>query len=360
MASETTNRIAEKIMRILDKNPAVKITDFGDMENFFHFFLKVRVGDEERRLLVKVLSQQEIEHFSEIITKMIFRQRTEITKTYYIIGAFYIGDKELKRIDDTNFGYIDLQGNYRFYLGSASMEKRVGRKKTPEEIFRSVFSLKSSRIVRVLLEARREGGPIFWTLRDLCKEAKVSLGLVQQVVNKLLDLGYLERRYRKQGVRLIEPGDLLDKWAKYYDFYQNKVFGFYCNEDPTGIGIEFLNYCNSREEERYATTLAAAADVYMSPPAITEPPQFCTYFSGDVGDLKEALRFKDVTKEANVIIAIPKDEFTYYRSWVCDEWEKVVSPIQLYLDLYSFWKERGDEWEYGEAMRYLRDTHINF
>jgi hypothetical protein len=65
------------------------------------------------------------------------------------------------------------------------------------------------------------------------------------------------------------------------------------------------------------------------------------YVSGVTEEIERDLKLKRVTTGANVSLMIPYDEGVYYRSKVFDG-VRVVSPIQLYLDLKGY-RGRGEE-----------------
>jgi len=357
MASDLTNKIAEKVKEVLEKSPAIKIVDITIMENFFDLVVRLRAGRQRWRILIKASSQEEIRYQPDTIEKIIFRLLLEPPSTYCVIAAFYIGPKEGKICEESGLGYIDLQGNYLFSFGSIFMERRVSEKpKIPEEIFKSIFSLKSSRIIRVILEAKRTAEPTPLTLRNISEQANVSLGLVHDVVSKLMDLGYVEKRREQKGLKIIRPTELLDEWVKRYNLYQNGVTGFYFDKDLMSEQDDFIRYCESRGEKYAFTFTWAASQIMLS----TKPTQISTYFSGDIDILEETLGLKKITTGANLIVILPKDESVYYKSLLYSGYVKIVSPIQLYLDLSTFSKEKRTEWEYQKAMENIRKRHIGF
>jgi hypothetical protein len=65
------------------------------------------------------------------------------------------------------------------------------------------------------------------------------------------------------------------------------------------------------------------------------------YVSILTDEILAELKLKEVTSGANVSLLIPYDEGVYYGSEVFDA-VRVVSPIQLYLDLKGY-RGRGEE-----------------
>jgi hypothetical protein len=66
-----------------------------------------------------------------------------------------------------------------------------------------------------------------------------------------------------------------------------------------------------------------------------------SYILGDIETLAKDLNFKEVSSGSNISILQPYDEGVFYKEQVIGG-VKVVSDIQLYLDLISY-KERGEE-----------------
>ena len=71
-------------------------------------------------------------------------------------------------------------------------------------MLKSIFERKSSRVLRVLLSRPAEK----WTLRELAREASVSLGMSHYVSAALTRMG-LTTREESGGLALIEPQRLL-------------------------------------------------------------------------------------------------------------------------------------------------------
>ena len=358
MSMDLTDQISERIKEVFQKKKTIKILSINRIENFFDLVIRLIIDKEEWKILAKVCSQEEIRYQPDIIKKIIFRRLLEPPSTHCVIGSLYIGPEEAEICKDSGLGYIDLQGNYFFSFSNFSMEKRGSEKpKIPEEIFKSVFSLKSSRIIRVILEAKRTGDPTPLILRNISKYAKVSLGLVHNVVSKLIDLGYLKKKRGQKGLKVVRPTDLLDEWVKRYNLYQNRIIGFYFSKDKMSEQDDFISYCESKKE-KYAITLAWAASQIGATTESTQ--QISTYFSGDVNNLKKTLNLKEVTTGANLIVIVPEDEFVYYKSFLYSGHVNMVSPIQLCLDLSTFLREKTLGWDCQKVMGNIRAELIGF
>jgi len=114
---------------------------------------------------------------------------------------------ELCKQESTN--YLDLVGNCRLAFDNAFIE-REGRPNlfAEKRDLRSLYSPKSSRVLRVLLANPGKA----WKIQDLAKEAEVSLGLSSNVKKLLEDREWI--RKTEDGLMLIEPEKLLAEWLE--------------------------------------------------------------------------------------------------------------------------------------------------
>lgn len=69
--------------------------------------------------------------------------------------------------------------------------------------------------------------------------------------------------------------------------------------------------------------------------------QVMAYVGGEIQELVEPLMIKPVPSGANVLLLSPYDEGVFYRTQEV-EGHKLVSPIQMYLDLLGY-RGRGEE-----------------
>ncbi|MBM2827488.1 MAG: hypothetical protein HW408_20 [Actinobacteria bacterium] len=130
---------------------------------------------------------------------------------------------ELCKQESTN--YLDLVGNCRLAFDNAFIE-REGRPNlfAEKRDLRSLYSPKSSRVLRVLLANPGKA----WKIQDLAKEAEVSLGLSSNVKKLLEDREWI--RKTEDGLMLIEPEKLLAEWAVNNSLRKNRVQDSYSSE----------------------------------------------------------------------------------------------------------------------------------
>ena len=210
----------------------------------------------------------------------------------------------------------------------------------------NVFSPIASRIARVLLVNPKHE----WSILGLSKEAKTGYGHTYRVVKTLLRMG-LCRQTETNRVVVANPGELLTRWAGYYDFaLLNKVNAYYSLEaDLDG----FTKRLSAVDEPhlRYALTLQAGVSLvtpYVRPVNIhlyVDPEKLSAW--------QELLGLQLTELGGNVFLVEPYDEGVFYKVQRV-RGINVVSSVQLYIDLYNY-PARG-----REAAEHLRKEVIRF
>ena len=209
----------------------------------------------------------------------------------------------------------------------------------------NVFSPKASRIVRVLLLSPEAE----WGILNLSKEAKTAYGHTYRVVRTLSKLG-LCRKTETNRVKVANPGELLSRWAAYYDFnLVNGVKGYFSMERNLDSLLGKLSSIG-KGDSKYALTLHVGASL-IAP--YVRPASLHLYVEDDVERWVERLGLQPVELGGNVYLVRPYDESVFYGvqevRGLC-----VVSNIQLYVDLYNY-PARG-----REAAEHLRKEAIRF
>lgn len=210
----------------------------------------------------------------------------------------------------------------------------------------NVFSPMASRIVRVLLVNPKHE----WSILGLSKEAKTGYGHTFRVVKTLLRMG-LCRQTETNRVVVANPGELLTRWAGYYDFaLLNKVDAYYSLEADLDSFTRRLSAVH-KPGLQYALTLQAGASLVMP---YVRPVNIHLYVDSEkLGSWQELLDLQLTELGGNVFLVEPYDESVFYKVQQV-RGINVVSSIQLYIDLYNY-PARG-----REAAEHLRKEAIGF
>ena len=198
---------------------------------------------------------------------------------------------------------------------------------------RNIFSRKASRIVRVLLIRPRED----WTIKDLSKEAKVSLGFTHAVVMSLIDQKHVYRDELYK-LRVVDPVKLIQRWAAYHNYMSMNTFlRYHTFEKNIDAFLSNMRETNGLE---YALTVLVGANVvapYVRPTTI----HFYIKQKKEAKSWIELLDVRPVETGGNVSMVLPYDEGVFYGvSQVAGV--NVVSKVQLYVVLFNY-PARGEE-----------------
>lgn len=325
----------EALKRCLEEVPFVEgpvllsQPDRGDTSP--DLLLKVIVPDGEKHLIVerKTVGQPRI---ARNAVNQLLRYLRDFPDAYGVFAAPYISPRAAEICIKEGIGYLDLAGNCHLSFEQIYIEK-IGNPNpfTDKRDLRSLYSPKAARILRVLLMNPQTA----WRVQTLAKEANVSIGLVSKVKKLLADREWITAE--SEGLKLADPEDLLAEWADNYTYRKNEIREFYSLKSIPEIenGVAELL---PRMGLRYALTGFSGAD-RLAP--FTRYNKAMVYVDETDEDLATVLNLKKVTSGANVTLLTPYDEGVFYGTQQIGGLV-IASPIQLYLDLYSY-RGRGEE-----------------
>lgn len=259
-----------------------------------------------------------------------------------LIIAPYISQKSAAVCKEAGIGYIDLSGNCFISFKNIHIEKEgKANKQLEKRLLKSLYYPKAERLLRVILN---NPGHV-WKVQDLSKEAGVSLGMVSNVKQQLEAMEWITAS--KTGFTLRAWDELLKDWQTQYSYTKNKQYDFYSLKSTEELEKEISEY-GKKSNTKYALTMFSGA-ARLAP--YTRYNRVYAYVDSDVEKLATDLKLKPVSSGPNVTLLSPYDEGVFYGAETVAG-VKVVSPIQLYLDLMSN-KGRGEE-----AAEFLRKEVI--
>jgi len=210
---------------------------------------------------------------------------------------------------------------------------------------RNIFADKATFILRKMLFYPNKK----WVTRDFTGENGVSLGLAQGVLETMAKRGYIERVKRGPNsyALLTNKQDLVNNWIRAYRFELNEADTYY--SPNKNILAKLKDYLKSKP---YALTLHSGANLMTS---FVMTDHVYLYFEPqnwkkDILDLRQQLDLKELVRGGNIHIIHPHYKKSIFYNVQEIRGYKVVSNLQLYLDLYSF-KPRG-----REHAEYLKKT----
>ncbi|OGQ88056.1 MAG: hypothetical protein A2289_20490 [Deltaproteobacteria bacterium RIFOXYA12_FULL_58_15] len=296
--------------------------------------LSVRVNLPRRRkvhVFVQVKRSGQPRVVREAINQVL-RYRARWPNAYAMIAAPYISPRSGEICATEGVGHVDLAGNCRLCFGEVYIE--VGGHPNPfaeRRDLRTLYSPRASRVLRVLmLDPKR-----LWKVQELAKSAEVSIGLASRVKACLADREWL--RLDANGLGVAEPRQLLQEWAGSYSFRKNVVTDYFSLQSVPEIEAKLAEVCSQRQWEYALTGFSGAARLVSA----VRYNRVQAFVGAGLNELPGLLELKPVTSGANVSLLAPFDAGVFAGARTIDG-IRVVSPVQLYLDLKSF-HGRGEE-----------------
>lgn len=202
---------------------------------------------------------------------------------------------------------------------------------------KNIFADKASIILRKMLSDPEKK----WVTRDFTGDDGVSLGMAQGALEAMEKKGYIERVKRGPDsyALLTNKDNLISDWVTEYQFELNKVDTYYSPDK--NILSKLKDYL---QDKPYALTLHSGANLMTS---FVATDQVYLYFypedwKKDILELRQQLDLKELVRGGNVHIIRPYYKISAFYGSQTIKGYKVVSNLQLYLDLYNF-KPRGRE-----------------
>lgn len=304
-------------------------------ETAWDFIITLSIPPDERRVNLFVQTRSELSPQAALLA---FEKLKWVPPDGILtICAPYIPPRVTELCRDNQVSYLDGVGNCRiaapglFVLVSGRPNRQTTIKTAIDP-----FSRKSSRIVRTLLKHPARG----WQVQQLAQEAEVSLGLASRVKKALIDEAYLEERDRLLYLR--DPAKLLQAWAVQYRPHVKRMPLFTLSRPPEAER-RLAEWCRANEVS-YALSQLAAAWRYLP---MVRYDKSVAYIEKKVASedhltaLLAHLDARQVDTGANCTLWLTDDPAVFSDAKEI-EGVKMVSPVQLYLDLRNL-PGRGEE-----------------
>ena len=298
-------------------------------------FIKVTNGNKDWWLFLDIKSHAQLRDARQSVDYLKRYCKLVSKPAYPIFVSQYLSQSIRNHCSENNVGYFDFSGNCRIVFDQVFIEREVPPAETPEpKRLKSLFSLKSSRVIRRLLHDTK----MIWTTQSLAQKAAVSASTVSLIKEKLLGDEYAARH--GEGFMITQPERLLLDWARHYNSRQYQQIECYGKGSLEDLENRFADYCR-KNAVNYAFTMFSGAQRVA--PFIRGIQRAYAYISLDYNatELAAALDMKPVDSGGNFRLITPADDDILWAKQKIGE-EFVVNDIQLYLDLTSH-RGRGEE-----------------
>ena len=341
---EIIDSIKKNIKNLFESTDFIKINSISsEVNNLFpdqqvqpDLIVEVKTKDRKKYFIVFEVKSAGQPRYTRMAVNQL-KYMVSNRKNYYgVFAATFISEESKQICNENGIGFIDLTGNCLFKFDNVyiNIEGRPNLYPNTRPL-KSIFSTKSTRALRVFLcNPKRE-----WFVKDIAKEANISLGQAFNIKQRLLEFEFVEEtgsgKNSKIGLKKAEL--LLGEWSNNYSYQKNKIRNFYSMDDVEVLERKLSDYFKENQIS-YAFTLTSGAS-RVAP--FLRYKRIFTYVSNNIDRIAKDLNFKEVSTGPNVSFLEPYDEGVFYYLQEVNG-EKVVSDIQLYLDLQSY-MERGEE-----------------
>lgn len=295
--------------------------------------LKVSAHKKSIDLVAEVIAKSSRASFRNKIDQI--KINSQLCQAFPLIIAPYLNPEERAYCHEHQIFFMDLSGNQWLCLEGVLIQREGFKNKFPEMRWgRSPFSDKASLIIRELIAnyGKTRG------VRELANLLKLSPGFVSKIVIELEERGYIEKSIK--GLHLKNPEELIAEWVNRYNIKDNQQYKYFLPVLSADEVLERIRALNL-PESGYALSAQAGANLiypYASYDVVhvyAEDESMRDFFI-------KSLQLEAVESGENVILMEPKyKKSALYRSRKV-KCLRVVSDLQLYLDLYHYPK-RGRE-----------------
>jgi len=247
-----------------------------------------------------------------------------------VLAAPYLSPERQALCRDSGIFFVDLSGNIYIAYRSFYIERVGFPNKYPEKRQRrSPFSDKASLILRELLKNRNRQ----WGIRELAQKIALDPGYVSRMAKSLEESGYVARSNRKLSIR--SPKEILDDWVRVYDLKKNELIPFFIQASSVESIVQRLREIKLPRKMKYALSVQAGASLVAPYAVYKEVHVYVENRQGIEHFIKE-LDLRGAAQGANLVLML-----SYYKHSVFYDFReinglRVVSDIQLYLDLYGY------------------------
>jgi hypothetical protein len=330
-------RDLEHALRRLFPDAAVEVSPTQSRGHAPAVWADVRLTAGDLCLLVELLNASSRARLIDAVELARFAPAEE-GSSIPVIASPYLSPASQQLLRDANAAFVDYAGNAWLVAPGIHIDRRgFANPGSAERGQRDLFSDKASLILRTLLVARSPMGVREIASKVSSKDEQIRLtpGYVSKVVKELERRGYAARRDEKIVLRHAE--ELLRDWTSAYRGRRRPAPQSYfilapsaedllpriaASFDAKGGDYVFTGHAGASLVDRHA--VFDVVDVYIK----------------NVEDVAPALAdlgARQVERGGNVNMSVPYyRESAFYDCQMSKGGMKVVSDLQLYLDLYNY------------------------
>lgn len=290
---------------------------------------QARYRDLRFQMIIEIVAQSSLPVLKNKISRL-KEITSEADHAVPVLAAPYLSHQRQNICRDEGICFIDLSGNVFIKFKSLYVERTGFPNKFPEERKgRGPFSDKASLILRSIL---KDGGHL-WGVRELAQRVHLDPGFVSRMARELEKRNYITRINSK--IKLRDPEGILDDWVRNYNFNKNKKFSYFLMATSSIDVLKKLRNLKIPASVDYALSVQAGGNL-VAPYAAYQEVHMYVSNEKALEYFEKRLNLRSAEQGANLILMLPYYKHSvFYDSRIIEEL-RVVSDIQLYLDLYGY------------------------
>lgn len=279
-------------------------------------------------LIFEVVSANSLAAFKNKINRL--KASVQDPNAVPVLAAPYMSPEKQALCRDAGINFLDLSGNVFIAHRSFYLERIGFPNKFPEKRQRrDPFSDKASLILREMLKNPKQR----WGIRELAEKIGLDPGYVSRMAKSLDESGYAVRAKGK--ISLRAPKEILDDWVRAYDLKRNEHHRFFMLAPDVKSILGRFREIDVPQNVECALSVQAGAGL-VTPHAVYKEVHLYLNDPKAIGFFQEALDLKAADQGANLVLMLPLYKHSVFYDSRKVEGLRVVSDIQLYLDLYGY------------------------
>ena len=291
--------------------------------------VQARYGDLRFQLVIEVVAQSSLPVLKNKISRL-----KEMAKAsdhaVPVLVAPYLSRQRQNICRDEGVCFIDLSGNVFIKFKSLYVERIGLPNKFPEERKgRGPFSDKASLILRSILKDGRH----LWGVRELARRVHLDPGFVSRMARELENRNYITRINSK--IKLRDPEGVLDDWVRNYNLNQNNKFSYFLMAKSSVDVLAKLRSLKIPSSVDYALSVQAGGNLVAPYAAFQEVHMYVSNQKA-LEYFEKRMNLRSAEQGANLILMLPYYKHSALHDSRIIDGLRVVSDIQLYLDLHGY------------------------
>jgi DNA-binding Lrp family transcriptional regulator len=279
-------------------------------------------------LIIEVLPSNNLPVYRDKINR--FKSSVLAEHAVPVLVAPYLSPERQTLCRESGVCFMDLSGNV-FVAHQGFYVERIGfPNKYPEKRQRRYpFSDKASLILRELLKDPKRQ----WGIRELAEKIGLDPGYASRMAKSLSKSGYASRTGGK--VKIRSPKEILDDWVRAYDLKRNELHRYFVLAPDVKSILQRLRKIDKPRKIEYALSVQAGAGL-VAPHAVYKEVHMYVGDDEGIEFFKKKLDLENADQGANLVLMMPYYKHSVFYDSREVEDLRVVSDIQLYLDLYGY------------------------